>query len=249
MTARPRAGMRSMRTTNRRPLRAVLLDVGGTLIDSDPSPPQVYTRVLGRWGREVPAEEVTAAFRATWKELTQLHPPGLDRYHHLKGGEREWWGEFVRRVMARLEHPAPWQPVLEELFAAFADPALWRVYPEVEEVLIELRRRELRLAAVSNWDSRLPGLLEGLGLARHFDTLLVSALEGIEKPSPEIFRRATVSLGVEPGDCVHVGDSPLDDYRGAESAGVTPVLIDRHSLFGNGYRRISDLRGLYALLD
>ncbi|MCU0292748.1 MAG: HAD-IA family hydrolase [Thermoanaerobaculaceae bacterium] len=236
-------------TTNRRPLRAVLLDVGGTLIDSDPSPPDVYTRVLGRWGREVPAEEMTAAFRATWAELTQLHPPGLDRYHHLKGGEREWWGEFVRRVMARVEHPAPWQPVLEELFAAFADPALWRVYPEVEEVLVALQRRALRLAAVSNWDSRLPGLLEGLGLARHFDAVLVSALEGVEKPSPEIFRRAMVALGVEAGDCLHVGDSPLDDYRGAESAGVTPVLIDRHDLFANGYRRIRDLRGLYALLD
>jgi putative hydrolase of the HAD superfamily len=151
--------------------------------------------------------------------------------------------------MARLEHPAPWQPVLEELFAAFADPALWRVYPEVEEVLIELRRRELRLAAVSNWDSRLPGLLEGLGLARHFDALLVSALEGVEKPSPVIFHRAAAQLGVEPGECMHVGDSPLDDYRGAESAGVRALLIDRHGLFANGYRRISDLRGLYALLD
>ncbi|HNX49744.1 MAG TPA: HAD-IA family hydrolase [Thermoanaerobaculaceae bacterium] len=231
------------------PLQAVLLDVGGTLIDSEPSPPEVYAEVLGRWGRKIPVDRVTAAFRTTWMELTQLHPPGLDRYHLLKGGEREWWGEFVRRVMATLEHPAPWQPVLEELFAAFADPALWRVYPEVEEVLSALRRKGCRLAAVSNWDSRLPGILEGLSLARHFDALLVSALEGVEKPSPVIFHRAAAQLGVEVGGCVHVGDSPLDDYRGAESAGMTSVLLDRHGLFADGYRRISDLRGLYALVN
>lgn len=231
------------------PLQAVLLDVGGTLIDSEPSPPEVYAEVLGRWGRKIPVDRVTSAFRTTWMELTQLHPPGLDRYHLLKGGEREWWGEFVRRVMASLEHPAPWQPVLEELFAAFADPALWRVYPEVEEVLAALRRQGCRLAAVSNWDSRLPGILEGLSLAGHFDALLVSALEGVEKPSPVIFHRAAAQLGVEPGDCLHVGDSPLDDYRGAESAGMTSVLLDRHNLFSDGYRRISDLRGLYALFN
>lgn len=231
------------------PLRAVLLDVGGTLIDSDPSPPEVYARVLSRWGRAVSTTEVAPAFRATWAELCELHPPGLDRYHLLKGGEREWWGEFVRRVVDRLEHPAPWREALEELFEAFADPGLWRVYPEATEVLAGLRRRGLRLAAVSNWDSRLPSLLAGLGLDCHFDSVLVSALEGVEKPSPVIFRRAVERLGVEPGECLHVGDSPLDDYRGAESAGIGALLLDRHGLFSNGYRRITDLRGIHGFLD
>ena len=36
----------------------------------------------------------------------------------------------------------------------------------------------------------------------------------------------------------------LDDYRGAESAGMLPVLVDRHHIFGNGYRRVADLRGI-----
>ena len=230
------------------PLRAVLLDVGGTLIDSDPSPPEVYARVLSRWGPEVAASEVAPAFRATWAELGELHPPGLDRYHLLKGGERAWWGEFVRRVVDRLQHPAPWHEVLEELFTAFADPVLWRVYPEVVEVLEELRRRGLQLAAVSNWDSRWPGVLNGLGLDRHFEVVLVSALEGVEKPSPVIFHRAVERLALTPAECLHVGDSPLDDYRGAESAGIGALLLDRHGLFSDGYRRIVDLRGIYGFV-
>jgi putative hydrolase of the HAD superfamily len=132
---------------------------------------------------------------------------------------------------------------------AFADPALWHVFPEVAEALERLRTRSLRLAVVSNWDSRLPALLDRLELTGFFDEVLVSALEGVEKPGTEIFRRAAQRLGVDPARCLHVGDSPLDDYRGAESAGMRAVLIDRAGIFGNGYVRVADLRGLYDLLE
>jgi putative hydrolase of the HAD superfamily len=229
-------------------IAAVLLDVGGTLIESRPSPAEMYARVLSRWGPAVGTEAVGPAFSETWCEMTQLHPPGLDRYHLLKGGERAWWGEFVQRVMRRVGHPAPWRPVLAELFDAFAEPSLWHVYPDVLGALEWLRDRGLRLAVVSNWDSRLPALLAGLGLTRFFDAVLVSALEGVEKPSPVIFERAAARLQVPVGACLHVGDSPLDDYRGATSAGLDAVLIDREGLFGNGYRRISNLGGLHELL-
>jgi putative hydrolase of the HAD superfamily len=228
--------------------QVVLFDVGGTLIESRPAPPEVYARVLSRWGVPVDASQVGPVFQDVWSELTQLHPRGLDRYHHLKGGEWEWWGEFLRRVLARLAHPAPWEPVLRELFDAFADPALWHVFGEVADVLGGLRGEGLRLAVVSNWDSRLPALLERLGLAGYFDAVLVSALEGVEKPGIEIFRRAATRLGAGVDRCLHVGDSPLDDYRGAESAGMRAVLVDRAGIFADGYVRVKDLRGLYELV-
>jgi putative hydrolase of the HAD superfamily len=226
----------------------VLFDVGGTLIESRPGAPGVYARVLSRWGVAVEAAEVAPVFREVWTEMTQLHPPGLDRYHALKGDEREWWGELLRRVLARLGHPAPWEPVLGELFEAFADPALWHVFPEVVEVLTRLRDGTARLGIVSNWDSRLPTLLSRLGLAGFFDAVLVSACEGVEKPGVEIFLRAAGRLNVQPGACLHVGDSPLDDYRGAESAGMRAVLVDRAGIFADGYLKVPDLRGLYDLV-
>jgi putative hydrolase of the HAD superfamily len=228
--------------------QAVLLDVGGTLIEARPAVPDVYARTLSRWGRPVEAWQVAPVFKEVWTELTQLHPLGLDRYHHLKGGEWEWWGEFLRRVLARLGHPAPWEPVLKELFTAFAEPSLWRVFPEVQEVLGKLRSSGLRLAVVSNWDSRLPRLLEGLGLAGFFNEALVSSVEGVEKPGAEIFRRAASRLGVAVEACLHAGDSPLDDYRGAESAGMRAVLVDRAGIFNNGYLKVADLRELYDLV-
>jgi putative hydrolase of the HAD superfamily len=231
------------------PLRAVFLDVGGTLIESQPAPAYVYAQVLSKHGPPLLGEDVEPVFRAVWTEMTEAQPRGLDRYHLVKGGERAWWGEFVRRVMERLQHPAPWHEVLEELFAAFASPRLWHVFPEVREVLASLRRRGLRLAVISNWDSRLPGLLDSLGLREYFDDVLVSALEGVEKPAPAIFERATGRLGVQPSESLHVGDSPLDDYRGAESAGLCALLVDRAGIFGNGYDRVADLRGVHEFLD
>ena len=233
----------------RHSVRAVLLDVGGTLVESRPSAPEVYARVLTRLGQPVSGDQVEPVFRAVWTEMTELHPRGLDRYSRLKGGEVAWWGEFLRRVLGRLESPAPWQAALDELFVAFADPALWHVFPEVPDVLARLQRRGYPLAVVSNWDSRLPQLLDDLGLAPFFQTQVVSALEGVEKPAPEIFLRAAARLGVPPEECLHVGDSPLDDLRGAESAGVRAVLLDRHNLFANGAPRITTLEELDVHLD
>ncbi len=228
--------------------QAVLFDVGGTLIEARPGPSEVYASVLSRWGSPVDAARVEPVFQEVWSELTQLHPRGLDRYHHLKGGEWAWWGEFLRRVLAKLSLRAPWEPVLEELFDAFAQPSLWHVFPEVTEVLARLRGNGLRLGVVSNWDSRLPALLDRLELARFFDSVLVSGVEGVEKPGIEIFRRAAERIGVSPGACVHVGDSPLDDYRGAESAGIRAVLMDRSGIFTDSYLKVTDLRGLYELV-
>ncbi|MFH1176903.1 MAG: HAD family hydrolase, partial [Acidobacteriota bacterium] len=127
-------------------IQGVLFDVGGTLIECRPAPPEIYARVLSRWGPAVQGYEVAPLFRQTWEELTQEHPVGLDRYHQLKGGEQAWWGEFLRRVLAGLRHPAPQEPVLAELFDAFNEPSLWHVFPEVREVLAGLREQGLPLA-------------------------------------------------------------------------------------------------------
>lgn len=227
--------------------KAVLVDAGGTLIRAVPEPPAVYAATLSRHGPPVSAREVAPIFAQVWQEMVEEHPRGLDRYHLLKGGERAWWGRFLKEVLARLHHPAPWAVVLDELFTIFARPEQWQVYPEVTDVLAKLKEDGVLVAVVSNWDSRLPTLLAGLGLSLYFDALLVSSLEGIEKPNPEIFSRALMRLGVRPEEATHWGDSPLDDYRGAEACGIFPVLIDRREVFLDSYVRAKHLEEAYAL--
>lgn len=234
----------------RESVSAICLDAGGTLLYCDPSPPEIYAEHLSRFGRPVTTDEVAAAFRQAWIEMQHRTAPGVDRYGSMEGGERAWWGAFVRSVVERLDHDAAWQPLLHELYEAFSSPNIWRTYGDTIPALSALRQLGVPLAVVSNWDRRLLRILEDLDLTPYFDAITISSLEGIEKPDPEIFRRALRRLGAKAPGAIHVGDSPDEDYRGAADAGLTPVLIDRAGSYaGEGYRSISSLVELIDLVD
>ncbi len=228
---------------------AVTFDAGGTMIYCDPSPGEIYAHHLSRLGKPVEADEVGPVFREAWAEMQRRTVPGQDRYNSAPGGEIAWWGEFVREVLRRLDHDAPWEPLLEDLYAAFSEASVWKVFPETLSTLESLAARGVRLAVISNWDRRLPDILRSLDLLDTFETITVSSIEGVEKPSPEIFHRTLERLGISASETVHVGDSPLEDYNGAENAGLTSVLIDRHDLFADQpYRRVTSLDQVLDLI-
>lgn len=232
------------------PVVAVAFDAGGTLIYCDPSPAEIYATHLSRLGRPVEAEDVGPVFRRAWAEMQLRTAPGQDRYSSVPGGERAWWGEFVADVLARLDHDAPAEELLDNLFTAFSDQDVWKVFPETAATLSDLSARGVALAVISNWDRRLPEILRALGLIDAFEVVTVSAIEGVEKPAPEIFERTLNRLDVAPAGAIHVGDSPLEDYAGAEGAGLRGLLIDRHKLFaGDGYRCIASLDEVLDYLD
>jgi putative hydrolase of the HAD superfamily len=229
--------------------RAVTFDAGGTIIFCDPSPGAIYAHHLSLLGRPVRAEDVGPVFREAWAELQRRTVPGQDRYNSVPGGELGWWGEFVREVLRRLDHDAPWEPLLENLYEAFSEARVWKVFPETRSTLEGLAARGFRLAVISNWDRRLPEILQSLELTDSFETVTVSSIEGVEKPSPEIFQRTLQRMGISAEEAIHVGDSPLEDYSGAEQAGLGSALVDRHDLFvGESYRRISSLDQLHDLI-
>ncbi len=232
------------------PITTITFDAGNTLLFCDPTPAEIYSEVLSRYGRVVTADEVDPVFAGAWAELQARTPPGVDRYNSQPGGEKQWWGAFLREVLARLEHDAEWRPLLDELYAAFSNPEVWKVYPETRATLEAIHGRGLEMAVVSNWDRRLPEILDGLDLTGWFTTITVSAIEKVEKPAAGIFLRTLERLGVGPGETLHIGDSPLEDYEGAKAVGMTPVLIDRRGTFaGNCYLRIGSLDEVLGLLD
>lgn len=231
-------------------ISAVCFDAGNTLLFCDPSVADIYSEALGRHGRPVRADEVAPVFSGVWAELQEQSPPGIDRYGSYPGGEKMWWGAFLREVLRRLGHDAAWEPLLDDLFEAFSRTEVWKAFPDTVPTLERLRDRGVQLAVISNWDRRLPAILDGLGLTPFFDTVTVSSIEGVEKPAPAIFARTLERLGARAETTIHIGDSPLEDYEGSEGAGMIPVLIDRHGAFGiNGYRRVESLGELVALID
>lgn len=232
-----------------RRVRAVTFDAGNTLLSADPPPPVIYAGVLSRLGRPVSPEKVGPIFAEVWAEAQLKTPPGMDRYAATPGGERAWWGAFVREVLTRLGHDADWRVALDTLYEEFTRPEVWKVFPDVFGTLERLKRQSYLLGLISNWDSRLPVLLERLGLTPFFDAISVSSLEGVEKPAPGIFLHTLDKLGVRAEQTLHVGDSPLEDYEGARQAGLTPVLIDRTGQFThNGFTTIDAISQLPALI-
>ena len=78
---------------------------------------------------------------------------------------------------------------------------------------------------VSNSDGRVAEALEAAGLRAYFDVVVDSALVGVEKPDPAIFRAALDVLGVPPEEALYVGDLYEVDVLGANAAGIPAVLL------------------------
>jgi putative hydrolase of the HAD superfamily len=122
--------------------------------------------------------------------------------------------------------------VWDELKATHQERNLWRVVlPGVPEALARLRASGLRLAVVSNANGTVKALFTELGLASSFDVLVDSFVEGVEKPDPEIFRRALSRLGASASRALHVGDFYHLDVVGARAAGVAAALVDSADLY------------------
>ena len=115
----------------------------------------------------------------------------------------------------------------EEVFHAFEGPVYWNLYPETLSVLKQLKEHGFELGIVSNFDSRLFGVLRGLGIAELFDTVTISSLAQAAKPAPRIFQVALEKHAIDPEDAVHIGDSVRDDVLGARRAGLQGILVDR----------------------
>jgi len=102
-----------------------------------------------------------------------------------------------------------------------------RVIPGLADLLARLAA-DFRLAVITNThDAALvPTHLEEMGVAGLFEAVVTSVEHGLRKPHPAIFEHAMSRLGAEAGQCLHVGDDAVADYRGALGAGLRALLID-----------------------
>ena len=212
--------------------RALLLDAMGTLLGLRRSVGCSYAALAAGFGIEAEAAAIDRAFAPIYRQAPPLAFPGLSGAA-LREAEIAWWGARIRDTLAavlpvgrdRLAENLP-SGLAEALFEHFAAPDQWRVYPEVPHCLLRWRQRGLRLAVVSNFDSRLPALLEGLGLASHLHAVVVSSAAGAAKPDPGPFRIALEALQLPAEAVWHVGDSPAD-VAGAAAAGIRCLLVER----------------------
>jgi putative hydrolase of the HAD superfamily len=226
------------------PLDCVLLDAGDTLLAPAPSFQGRFLAVAADAG--VPLEE--AAVDAAIAEAMRAAEWPSDWTDPAT--QRGFWVGFYRQVLADLGHRDDGMRVAEALFAAFSDPAGYRLFDDVRPALDALAGRGVTLGVVSNFEPWLEDVLALQGIDHLFATVAISGKLGVAKPDPEIFQVALKEAGAEPEATVHVGDQPVNDVAAARAVGITPVLIDRFARHPDpdGAHRVEDLLGLVRLV-
>jgi 2-haloacid dehalogenase len=180
---------------DRSAMTTVVFDLGGVVVWWDPVP---------------------AVAAAVGEERAQRFVHGgafdFDAWNHAQDAGRPW-ADAEAEATAR-------HPELAEEVAAYRTNfalSLRGLVPGTVEILRDLRERGVRLVALTNWSAEtIPHLHEAFpDVVALFDDIVVSGVEGVAKPDPEIFEVLAGRLGHPLEGTFFVDDS----CRNVESAG------------------------------
>ncbi len=211
------------------PVGAVLFDCDGVIVDSEP-------RMLALLRRDLAGRGLI------------LDPAGVEA---MMGGVLADVADQARAMGARL--PPDWvEAFYETLYADLAQGVA--LVPGITGVLDALDAAGIPYGIGSNGSDRKLGitLSQHPGLAGRFGAVLSGQTLGRPKPAPDLYLAVAVALGVPPGDCVVVEDSPTG-ARAAIAAGMrcfgyAPALDGRLAAVGaTEFAEMAELPGLLGL--
>lgn len=229
-------------------VRAVFLDAGYTLLF-----PRLegLMRELEELGFRASTEDFEEAERAGKRKLDRLLWPRIRTGEVPRTSGHLYWEAYFEVLMDRLGALPEARPGLSlKVGAAFRNIHTWsRVLPETLPALESLRAAGYFLAVISNSNGTVESELRRAGLGGCLEFVIDSAIVGVEKPHPEIFRMALRRANVRPEEAVYVGDLYSTDIGGAQAAGLRGILYDRVAAYPDAdCLRVCSLRGLVDLL-
>ncbi len=113
----------------------------------------------------------------------------------------------------------------------YAGPVARRCYEAAKNAVedarpvLEALSQNYPLVLVSNFYGNVEAVLADFDLKKYFRQIVESAVVGVRKPDPEIFRIGVRALGMPPSEVLVVGDSLKKDIRPAESIGCRVAWI------------------------
>jgi len=201
-------------------LRAVLFDLGGTLVDE---------RDFAGWSEiargvflDVGPEELAHAFLEVEERL--------DREPLALAGPEAMVERWRQVLSSATGGPVPTETAARFVAArALGQDHPLAVFSDVRRCLDQLRGAGLRLGVVSNSTSEpaVRRILDRAGILSYFGPVVSSGTEGVAKPDPEIFRRALVRIQAAPSEALYVGNLPQTDAVAARRAGLHSVWLHR----------------------
>lgn len=206
------------------PLRALLVDVGGTLIDD------------GTWAHDRIAEltlaRLAAAFGGERPWFPILPAYNLESFGYAAPA----WEQRNRETVARTlrEHDevlddASWERIREACSVPMEDVVA--LMPGACEAMRSARDLGLRIAICSNvmWRTAAESrrAWEAFGIGNCFDAHITSIDVGFGKPNPVMFERALEAISARPDEAAMLGDHPEYDIAGARALGLRTIWLRR----------------------
>jgi phosphoglycolate phosphatase len=205
-----------------RPIRLVVFDVDGTLVDSQANIVRAMTHAFDSHGLPTPDHHaIRRIVGLSVVEAVAALAPDLERDAHKSLGEAYKSGFQHLRRDGLVEEP---------------------LFPHARDVIEALDAAGILLGcATGKSDRGLALCLDHHGLRDRFMTLQ-TADRHPSKPHPAMLRAALREAGVEAGEAVMLGDTSYD-MEMAVAAGVTPLGVDwgyheRHELLGAGAAQV-----------
>lgn len=229
-------------------IRAIFFDAGNTLVYPRH---EVLVEDLKSQGYSATVEDFHAAERTGKARLDEWLWPQISKGEVPRTVDQYYWTEYLAALMDRIRPPQDQRaPLMLRVANGFRQITLWsRVMPETPPYLEALRKRGYITGVISNSIGTMEEQLASLDLARYFDTVLDSAIVGVEKPNPGIFQLALQRVKVAPAEAIFIGDTNATDMGGAQLSGLHGVLIDRVGAYPNAEApRITSLPELDPIL-
>lgn len=184
-----------------RPIRAVIFDMDGLLIDTERHVKVATLATAAAIGRPMPEDFYARIIGTPWPETYQMlqdffgGPALFDQFHSL------------------------FQPEIERLLAEVC------LMKGVVELLDHLDGAGLPLAvATSTGREKADRHLRHVGIHHRFRTIVTRDDVSRGKPHPEPYLTAAARLGVDPADCLALEDSH-NGIRAAHGAGMMAVMV------------------------
>lgn len=192
------------------PVKAVTFDAYGTLLRNEDLM-LIPRRIVADHRLSARIDDVWRIWIDLYFDATQRSP--FRTLRHIQG-------QVLSRVLQQFDVAADVAPYVDLFFQITTKAEL---YPETLEVLNALG--PVRSAVVSNADHEH---LAAWNFTLPVQFVLISEAVRAYKPHRLVFQAALERLGLQPHEVLHVGDSDVDDVKGAKDAGLPVVWINRH---------------------
>ncbi len=191
---------------------AVIFDLFGTLIDNFSR--AEYEGVFGEMADilSVPPDE----FLQSW----------VDSFNQRATGVFPTTEDAIRHLSLKLNSQVT-DAQVEQAARVRLDYTKRSINPRsgVTETLNHLRSAGYKTGLISDCTCEITNVWDSTAFAMLFDVTVFSCEAGVKKPDPRIYGMATDQLGVEPKDCLYIGDGSSQELTGASNVGMYPVLI------------------------